>query len=425
MRCPRSKTLCCLTTLAQHISISIITLQQAQRLRVPRKMRSGWKKKIAEITPPSQIKYIWNDVYTSGWDGRVRGQATLYLVEKKDRSIEYNEYTRLIEANLLPFGRRSRERLETAAADNSNALSSEELAQIPVLFENVRVGSGGGAGPPNSAGVSVRLYSSDEEELNGAGQMAMEMLEAMPGTRDIQNSNETVVEQIRVWLNYAQMARFGVSLAAVNSTLRTAFQGQTATTSRSGSKTMEYIVRLQEPYRKSINTLLRLTVQTATGQYIPLSRFASLRTEYSQPNISHYNGNRTLRISGSIDSEMEGVSALSINTEFTNRFPEIKAKYPSVSLDLSGGEFEFTKNFLRDVVPAFAVAVVLVLLILVLLFDSFLQPMVVMGAVPFGLMGGVVALQLHGLSVGFFAVLGFLGLVGVVVNDSVVMVEIY
>ena len=380
------------------------------------------EEKIAEITPPSQIKYIWNDVYTSGWDGRVRGQATLYLVEKKDRDIEYNEYTRLIEANLLPFGRRSRERLETAA-DNRNALSSEELAQIPVLFENVRVGSGGGAGPPNSAGVSVRLYSSDEEELNAAGQMAMEILEATPGTRDIQNSNETVVEQIRVGLNYSQMARFGVSLAAVNSTLRTAFQGQTATTSRSGSKTMEYIVRLQEPYRKSINTLLRLTVQTATGQYIPLSRFASLRTEYSQPNIRHFNGNRTLRISGSIDSEMEGVSALSINTEFTNRFPEIKAKYPSVSLDLSGGEFEFTKNFLRDVVPAFAVAAVLVLLILVLLFDSFLQPMVVMGAVPFGLMGGVVALQLHGLSVGFMAVLGFLGLVGVVVNDSVVMVE--
>ena len=386
------------------------------------------EEKIAEITPSSQIKYILNDVYTSGWDGRVRGYVKLYLIEKKERSMGYNEYTRLIEANLLPFGRRSRERLEAASGQtepnqNDYTLGEEQLAQIPALFENVRVSSRGGAGPPNSAGISVRFYSSDEEELNAAGQMAMEMLEAMPGTRDIQNNNENVVEQIRVWLNYAQMARFGVSLAAVNSTLRTAFQGQTASKSRSGSKTMEYIVRLQEPYRKSINTLLRLTVQTATGQYIPLSRFASLRTEYSQPSIRHFNGNRTLRISGSIDSEMQGVSALSINTEFMNRFPEIKAKYPSVSLDLSGGDFELTKNFLRDVVPAFAVAAVLVLLILVLLFDSFLQPMVVMGAVPFGLMGGLVALQLHGLSVSFMAVLGFLGLIGVVVNDSVVMVE--
>ena len=388
------------------------------------------EEKVAEITPTSQIKYIWNDVYTSGWDARVRGQIMLYLVEAKARSMEYNEYTRLLEANLLPFGRRSRERLEAAAPEpndestqNDYALSAAQLAQVPVLFENVRVGFGGGAGPPNSAGVSVRLYSSDENELDAAGKMAMEMLEAMPGTRDIQNSNEDVVEQIRVELDYAQMARFGVSLAAVNSTLRTAFQGQTATESRSGNKTIKYIVRLQEPYRKSINTLLRLTVQTATGQYIPLSRFARLRTEYSQPNVRHFNGNRTLRISGSIDGEIEGVTTLSINTEFTNRFPEIKAKYPSVSLDLSGGEFEFTQNFLRDIVPAFAVASILVLLILVLLFDSFLQPMVIMGAVPFGLMGGVVALQLHGLSVGFMAVLGFLGLIGVVVNDSVVMVE--
>ena len=79
--------------------------------------------------------------------------------------------------------------------------------------------------------------------------------------------------------------------------------------------------------------------------------------------------------------------------------------------------------FVSDIVPAFAVALLLISLILILLFDSFVQPMIVMGSIPFGLVGGLVALQLHGLPAGFMAVLGFMGLIGVVVNDSVVMVE--
>ncbi|MEM9423364.1 MAG: efflux RND transporter permease subunit [Spirochaetota bacterium] len=420
------------------------TLEQAQE------HAKQLEQRILDVTPQSQIKYVWNQTYSSD-NGRVQGQIIVYLMDKKDRVLSVSDYNKLLSSNLLPYGKRSRENLspervgqtEPVGAEsdavfaegageialgepdkqaNPYRLSEEELAKIPVLFENVRLGFAGGAGPGGRA-ISIRLYSNNPEDLRRAGEESVALLEAMNGTQNIDNSNKAQVEQIRVAINYRLMAKFGVKLSEVNSTLRTAFQGRTATSSRTGTKTTNYIVRLEEPYRKSQKTILSLRVRAATGQFIPLWRFAYLTKELSPPGIQHYNGYRTLRLSGDIDPDAKGVTALTVSEEFTQKFAQIRDQYPSVTLDLSGGEAEETRKFVRDMVPAFVVAVLLILLILILLFDSFLQPLIVMGAIPFGLAGGLMALQLHGLPAGFMAILGFMGLVGVVVNDSVVMVE--
>ncbi|WGK69768.1 efflux RND transporter permease subunit [Candidatus Haliotispira prima] len=409
------------------------------------------EQRILDITPESQIKYVWNNV-SSGRRGDVTGTIVIYLVDKKDRTMVLAEYNQLLSANLLLYGKRSREVLlrgkggdapegdaapkgdrsrssggkATDTGDtevNPYLLSPEEMEQIPVPFENVRIGFAGGAGGPGGRAISIRLYSNDAKELREAGEASVELLESMRGTQDIENSDESEVEQIRVTINYREMARYGIRLSDVNSTLRTAFQGTTATKSRSGAKATDYVVRLQEPYRKSLRTILSLEVKAGTGQFIPLSRFAKLTTELSSPGIRHYNGYRTLRLTGDVDTEIEGVTSLTVSQEFTDRFAQIRSEYPSVTLDLSGGEAERTRRFLADLIPAFVVAIILILLILILLFDSFLQPLIVMGSIPFGLVGGLVALQLHGLPAGFMAMLGFMGLMGVVVNDSVVMVE--
>ena len=391
------------------------------------------EQKILDISPEGQIKYIWSDSYTEARGG-VKGYIVVYLADKKDQPIPLSEYNKLLSANLLPYGKRSRLRIENLAlASNEDSsqssekdpyrLSKAELEQTPVLFENVRIGWGGGPGGGGSA-ISIRLYSDDEKQLSLAGKASIDLLESMAGTQNITSTESEQIEQIRVALNYQQMARFGVQLSQVNNTLRTAFQGSTASTSRSGSKSTDYIVRLEEPYRKSINTILSLTVKAATGQFIPLSRFARLTTELSPPHIRHYKGQRTLRLTGGLDRAVEGITSLKITEDFTKQFTEkIQSQYPDVTLGSSDGEARQSQQFITDIVPAFVIAVLLIFLILILLFDSFLQPLIVMGAIPFGLMGGLVALQLHGLPVSFMAVLGFMGLVGVVVNDSVVMVE--
>ncbi len=410
------------------------TLEQAQEAAKQLEQR------IVDVTPEeNQIKYVHNRV-SENLRGEINGAIIIYLVDKKDRVISFGDYNKLLNANLLPYGKRSRMVLKNqlgakddrsfsspdrdpAKVDNPYILSPEELTKLPVLFDNVRIDLGGGAGPPGGRAISIRLYSDDVKELSAAGAAAADLLESLRGTQNIQNSGASQVEQIRVAIDYPKMARFGVQLWDINNTLRTAFQGTTATQSRSGTKTTEYIVRLQEPYRKSIDTILSLAVQTDTGEFIPLSHFAQLVTEFSSPSIQHYNGHRSLRLTGDVDPDIEGVTSLLIGQQFTERFTEIKNQYPSVTLDLSGGEAENSLKFIKNMASASVVAVLLILLILILLFDSFFQPLIVIGAIPFGLVGGLVALQLHNIPVSLMAVIGFMGLIGVVVNDSVVMVQ--
>ena len=90
-----------------------------------------------------------------------------------------------------------------------------------------------------------RIYGKNNEELRLAGEESVTLLETMAGTMNIESSYDTPTEQIRVSINYRQMARFGIQLSDVNRTLRTAFQGTTASQNRSGDKT-SYIVRLEK-----------------------------------------------------------------------------------------------------------------------------------------------------------------------------------
>ncbi len=380
---------------------------------------------IVELTPDNQIQSFSTQVYR-GTDGIVKGNTILYLLtDAADRALAFSLYNKLLSAHLLPYGRESRVNLlgrEKENQRNPYVLNSAELEAIPVLFANVGVGLPAGASGVGYP-ISFRFYSDDVEELRAAGTEAVAILNSIRGTQNIHNSESIEAEQVRVVLDYAQMARYGVSLAEVNSTLRTAFHGTTASKSRSGSKTTDFIVRLEERYRKSLRTILRLNVHTATGEFVPLSRFARLETQRSAPSINHFNGHRTLQITGDLDMDAEGVNSLSVSQQFQQKAAALKKKYPGVTLDLSGGEAEQTEIFLRDVVPAFIAAVILIFLILMLLFDSFLQPWIVMGVVPFGLAGGILALYLHGMFISFMAVLGFMGLIGVVVNSSVIMVE--
>lgn len=423
---------------------------------------------IWQISPPGTLKDTFLSVSMNN-RGTSRGSINVFLKDKKDMSMSVQDYSNLLGARLRAYGRRSRQNLirelnsegseNTANRSGSNtgrggdqeqvlrseqdinkirtpdlqrvaigeeghdySLSREELSSIPVYFDNIRVGFAGGAGPGGRA-ISFRLYSDNAEALAEVAAQGEEILNNIPGTQNILNSNERKEEQIRVFLDYNMMGRLGISLAEVNSVLRTAFNGVTATKSKVGTDSTDYIVKLEKRYRESKNTILNLTVRAATGEFIPLRRFARLGTELSSPAISHFNGKRTLRLSGDVDLNDKTVTATKVNAEFKEKIAPVLAKYPGVILDTSGGEAEQTQSFINDAIPAFVIAVVLILLTLILLFDSVFQPIIVMAVIPFGLVGGLLALGAHDTPLGFMAVLGLTGLIGVVVNDSVVMVE--
>ena len=154
------------------------------------------------------------------------------------------------------------------------------------------------------------------------------------------------------------------------------------------------------------------------GRLIRLYDIATLSLTDGSPNYSHYNGKRSISISGDIDKDV--VTSTKITKIVSESYNT--TNYPGIEFQF-GGESEETNKSVQNLIRSFVVALIGIFLLLVLLFNSFTQPFLVLLTIPFGLIGVIIAFALHGQDLGFISMVGTVGLTGVVVNDSLVLVN--
>jgi multidrug efflux pump subunit AcrB len=153
---------------------------------------------------------------------------------------------------------------------------------------------------------------------------------------------------------------------------------------------------------------------------IKLKEIANFSYHKSKIMTTHYNGDKMISITAKI-KENKTTSANVINL-VRNKFIDIEQKYPGVYLKFAG-EAEKTEETLGDLVITFVVAVLLIYFVLILLFKSVGEPLIIMVTIPFGIIGSLLAFVTHNVSFTFLGIIGIIGLTGVVVNDSIVMVD--
>jgi multidrug efflux pump subunit AcrB len=146
---------------------------------------------------------------------------------------------------------------------------------------------------------------------------------------------------------------------------------------------------------------------------------AEFQSEHGPSNVYHYDNERTVEITGDIEK------GLTTSVEATNEAIagiDLDGNWPGMRL-IVGGEAEETAESMTSLFVAFLAAALGIYLLLLLLFNSLVQPIIVMLAIPFGLVGVIAAFALHGEALGFLAMLGVVGLTGIVVNDSLILVN--
>jgi len=202
--------------------------------------------------------------------------------------------------------------------------------------------------------------------------------------------------------------------------LRLAYDGEIVTSVRYGDEDVDFRVILEEKARGSAEVLGQLILPNRHGRFVELQEVAGFRMAAGPSNIHHYDNERTVTVTANIDKE-KTTPLLATNAVLDAI--DMQQDWPGMRI-VAGGETEETQKSMGSLAVAFAVAAVGIYLVLVLLFNSLVQPIIVMIAVPFGLTGVIFAFAVHGQAIGFLAMLGVIGLVGIVVNDSLILVNL-
>lgn len=275
-------------------------------------------------------------------------------------------------------------------------------------------------GPRIGKPISVRLLSNDDKLRLAAAKELQAFVEKVPGVIEVENDNKLGKDEIKININYVKLAQLGLNVQDVAATLRTAYDGLKVTSVREEDEDIEFRVQLAKKFRKDKSYLLNLPVRNVAGKLVRLKRFATLSQQHSSSDIDRFDRMRSTMITGEVDSEI--TSSLKAMIQIQKFMPTLLEKYPDVFVEYKG-EGEQTNESFRNLGQMFLLALLGIYFMLILMFNDFLQPIFVMAAIPLSLIGVIIAFAVHGADFTFQAIFGFVGLAGVVVNDSLIMVS--
>jgi multidrug efflux pump subunit AcrB len=274
-------------------------------------------------------------------------------------------------------------------------------------------------GPPTGSPVEIRVIGSDDNIRTRLIDDVVGFLNTIEGVKDVDRTDKGGKEEITISLNHERLARYGVTVADVAQNVRIAYDGEVVTSVRYGEDDVDFRVILAPEYRQQLQYVKQLRIPNQRGELIALDEVASLNIITSPTEILHHEGERVVTITG--DVLQEKITPVEVMSAVQQRFDVYKA-YPGMRIDI-GGEAEESRKAMFDLYITFGIAALGVYFLLMLLFNSATQPLMVIIAIPFGICGVIVTFALHGQPFSFLSMLGVIGMAGVVVNDSLVLVD--
>lgn len=272
----------------------------------------------------------------------------------------------------------------------------------------------------SSRSTSLMLVSSDKQQLG----QAAELLKAHLQTFDDFFAVSSTIEQNRPEYTLRLKPKayaIGLTLGEVSLQVREAFYGIEAQRFPRHNEEVKVMLRYPESGRKSIADLQDMNIRTQDGRFIPLRELAFIELNYAENKILRVNSQAAAIISANIshDSNNSGKIIKAVKTEY---LPELFKQFPNVSYKAEGTALEIQK-IEGDIKLYFALAILAVFVLLAVPLKSYFQPFIIMSAIPFGIVGAIIGHGLLGYPISLMSLFGIIALSGVVVNDSLLMVD--
>lgn len=346
-----------------------------------------------ESTDVESIRTEVGSIRRSGLDrasGVNLGEVSIDLVDYADRE---------------QSGHEIKDRIREAIADltGTRAMNFEEARR----------------GPPVGKPVMIRIKGDNFDTLREISADIQAYLHGVDGVKDVMDNFPPGKDEVRPVLDLDKAAALGLDVQTIATEIRGAFDGLEATRVYDGNEEIEVMVKYDAPYRDSLANLAEMRFATADGM-VPFSNIARLERREGVAEIGHHNQKRAIAVTADVVPGV--ITSKRVNEMVMRDYADIGDRYPGYTL-MFGGEYEDTQESMASMVRAFNITLIMIYVILGGLFRSFIQPFIVMFSVPFAFIGVVIGFFIMQQPLGMFSTVGIIALAGIVVNDSLILID--
>jgi multidrug efflux pump subunit AcrB len=275
-------------------------------------------------------------------------------------------------------------------------------------------------GPPVEPAVELHLRGDGFEVLRGIADDMRAYLSGIEGTRDIADNFEPGKQEARIIVDEEKAYLMGLDMATIGYAVRYAVDGGIASSIHDQGEEIDLRVILREESRRNLEDIEEMRFRNRAGALVPFRNFGRIEQTPGYTNINRRERKRAVTVSANVEENV--ITSVEINRLLKGHYGDLSKRNPGYSMKFSG-EYEETQEQMVALAKAFGVAILLIYVILGSLFKSFVMPLVVMLAVPFSFIGVVVGFYVMGESLGLMAIIGTIGLAGIVVNNSLILVD--
>ncbi|MBT8077936.1 MAG: efflux RND transporter permease subunit [Gammaproteobacteria bacterium] len=267
--------------------------------------------------------------------------------------------------------------------------------------------------------IDVQFSGNSLEELSRVGNELKEHLATYPGVFEIADSLSDGKEELRIELS-PQGHLIGLTRSDIVRQVSEAFKGLEAQRIQRGRDDIRVLVRFPIDERKTLSSLNEMLITAPNGRQIPLANVATFVPGKGPSQITRIDRYRVLNVTADVDKDNTNMVVL--QADLREFLDEMLAKYPSISYDMEGEQRQQRESF-GSLQAGLIVLMFVIYCLLALPLKSYVQPLIVMSVIPFGIIGAIIGHWIMGHPLSFLSSLGLMALMGVVINDSLVLVD--
>ncbi|MCK5072703.1 MAG: efflux RND transporter permease subunit [Bacteriovoracaceae bacterium] len=345
----------------------------------------------------NKIKYIMGKAGTSenklgdskGKDGNNQGALILYVSDYAKYNIPYSKILK---------------KLETIRIDGITNISFEAAVH----------------GPPVGDPINATFRSNNNESMETMLKKVVGELGKIDGIYDLKVKNVVGNNEIFVNIDFKKADRLGLAVKQIGDAVSAAVSGKIVSNVTLDNKKIDLMLRLQGDYKKNLSDLKKLLIMNKQGNLVPLSKVADFTERPGAPHIFRYDFKRSKTLTGNVNQKF--ITSRKANKHLLKIFNKFSNEHSDVSI-VFGGEEENTKDSMQSLLDALLLSLICIFGLLVFIFGSFLRPFIIMTTIPLGLFGFSIAFYFHDEPRSFLALIGLIGLGGIIVNSGIVLIS--
>jgi len=317
---------------------------------------------------------------------------------------------------LVPVTDRERIADDIAAQLNSEIDKTslkENLDSLSVSVQSPMAGAG--------KAVDIRIVGNDTESAKKVKESIKAYILTIPGIINYDDDDKVGKEELRVVFDYEKIAELGINVATVAREVRTAYTGTVATYIQGLDNKLDFRVQLEKKAITNISALENLLIPNSEDRLVYLKNLSSITRTNGVSTLRHFDGERAITITADIEPGKN--TSRQVMDIIKKEFKDIPTEYPGINIEF-GGEAKETVEAISDLLFSFGLAIIAIYIVLLLQFNKFIQPIIILSIIPFGLIGVLLAFTAHGMPMSFMGFIGIIGLAGVVVNNGIIMVDL-